>query len=82
MSAGAGLLKSNLQTPFAFVLLRAPPGSQELTVSDANGHQVTWGVLGAAVVALRGFMQERGYGRVRFRIFDGENRVGTGELVP
>ena len=48
---------------------------------NANNHQQTWGVLGAAIAALASYMQEgveAGPGSAYFVIFDGENEVGVG----
>ncbi|KAI4130810.1 MAG: hypothetical protein LQ347_003242 [Umbilicaria vellea] len=50
---------------------------------NANNHQLTWGVVGAAVDALITFMLNySSYGMAQFSIFDGENHVGTGTLGP
>lgn len=37
-----------------------------------------WGVLGAAVGALAAFVERKGYGTVRFRVYDGAGQVGVG----
>lgn len=53
-------------------------------VANTNNHQITLGVLGAALVALSEFfthLQDNlGFapGRVQFTIVDGENEVGRG----
>ncbi|KAA6416014.1 MAG: hypothetical protein FRX48_00733 [Lasallia pustulata] len=51
----------------------------ELNVRNANNHQTTYGVLGAACAALMQAMQEGGVvGEARFEIFDGGMRSGWG----
>lgn len=49
-----------------------------MIVSDANNHQVTYGVLGSVVVGLEGLMARDGYGEGEFEVFDGANQVGKG----
>ena len=50
-------------------------------VWNANNHQVSWGVLGAALEALWDFMGSGGrWGEVEFRILDGGVEVGVGVL--
>ena len=57
-------------------------GADALTlwVYDANNHHLTWGVLGAALQALRDYMSQHGhaFGTVSFSVFDGENQTGQG----
>lgn len=59
-------------------------GGDAITLSayDANNHQLTWGVLGAALQAVRDFMSQSGnsFGMVYFAIFDGENQTGEGRI--
>ena len=45
---------------------------------NANNHQTTWGVLGAAIEAIAGCMDQNGFGGGSFNIFDGGNEVGEG----
>lgn len=48
---------------------------------NMNNHQMTFGVVGAAIDALITFMLNySSYGKAQFSIFDGENQVGTGTL--
>ena len=44
-------------------------------------HQLTWGVLGAAMEALISEMGANGYGPASFLIFDGQNQVGEGLIM-
>lgn len=53
-----------------------------LTVKNAANHQVTWGVLCSAIVALSQYMSGNGYGAVTFDIFDGGAKVGQGTIEP
>lgn len=59
-------------------------GARGLTLRavDANNHQLTWGVLGAALEAVRDYMDHRGhsFGTAYFKIFDGENQTGEGSI--
>ena len=53
-----------------------------LSVANANNHQTTWGVFGAAIAALADYMeQNRVFGTVTFNIFDGSNQVGEGTIM-
>ncbi|KAA6408378.1 MAG: hypothetical protein FRX48_08120 [Lasallia pustulata] len=47
---------------------------------NTNNHQMTYGVLGAAFLALCQYMQLAGFGTVRFTVWDGVNQVGAGAL--
>ena len=49
-----------------------------LMVWNANNHQTTWGVLGAAIEAIVGHMNQNNFGGASFNIFDGSNEVGEG----
>ena len=51
-----------------------------LTVNNANNHQMTWGVLAAAVVALVDYMESSQWGTTTFKLFDGVNEVGVGSI--
>lgn len=53
-----------------------------LSVKNAANHQVTWGVLGSALVALSDYMSSFGYGAATFDIFDGGSQVGQGTIGP
>lgn len=50
--------------------------------ANANNHQQTWGILGAALNAVGNFMRQNhiGAGPAIFSIFDGKNLVGTGSI--
>ena len=47
---------------------------------NANNHQVTYGVLGAAFSALMDYMNSVGWGSCTFLIWDGGNQVGAGQI--
>ena len=53
-----------------------------LRTANANNHQQTWGVLGAALDALGAFTQQNQMvaGAAIFSIFDGMNMVGLGSI--
>ena len=51
-----------------------------LWTRNANNHQQTYGVLGAALNALNNYMFTEQIGTCTFSIYDGENMVGTGGL--
>lgn len=54
-----------------------------LRIINTNNHQLTWGVLGAAIDALRDYMSQAvtGPGESWFSIFDGQNEVGMGTIA-
>lgn len=52
----------------------------ELRVRNANNHQTTYGVLGAAMLAVKDYMGRFGYYTGTFTIFDGINHVGDGTI--
>ena len=56
--------------------------SIDCQASNANNHQLTWGVMGAAIEALANFMTLYGFGAARFGIYDGDNLVGQGVFQP
>ena len=59
----------------------ATTGNIVLRVWNANNHQTTWGVLGAAVWAVSSFKTTNNvYGAVNFNIYDGNNQVGQGTI--
>lgn len=69
---GDGLLPGEFFEQFQAVALR---------VWNANNHQTTWEVLKVAILALEDFLSvKRGIGAVVFRIFDGNNQVGQGQI--
>lgn len=56
-------------------------GFNWFAMNDSN-HQITWGVMGAAVEALTNFMVFYGFSPTYFTIMDGLNIVGRGLLQP
>lgn len=52
-----------------------------LRVTNANNHQLTWGVLGVALQGVLSIMGDGGYGKASFTIYDGPNQVGKGVLL-
>ena len=53
-----------------------------LKIANANNHQTTWGVLGAAMSALSNFVKEHGgFDQADFVIYDGENEVAIGTIT-
>ena len=52
-----------------------------MTLTNANNHQLTYGVVESAAVALMEFFIRRGgYQKVDFQIIDGKNLVGSGTI--
>lgn len=52
-----------------------------LAVFNANNHQMTWGVLASALLALVDYMAGQGtYRAAAFTVFDGHNEVGSGSI--
>lgn len=51
-----------------------------LRVSNSNNHQITYGVMGAACMALVQYMTTTAFGAATFHIFDGVTEVGKGEI--
>lgn len=50
-------------------------------MANANNHQLTWGVMGAALTALYDEMERLVIGSVGlFTIVDGDTEVGTGTI--
>ena len=50
-------------------------------VTNSNNHQLTWGVLGTALVAIGDYFEENGgWGAVEFAVWDGDNEVGVGRI--
>lgn len=47
---------------------------------NSNQHQTSWGVMGAAIVALRDYMSRNGWAAATFNIYDGAHEVGAGVL--
>ena len=57
------------------------PGALGAKFVNVNNHQLTYGVVHAAVAALRDYMASDGdYGLLSFEIWDGDNEVGTGVI--
>ena len=52
----------------------------ELYMRNANNHQQTWGVVGAAIGALQDYMNQNGFGQATFNVFDGGTEVGVGKI--
>lgn len=50
------------------------------STSNSNNHQQTFGVLAAAIEAIKGYMTQNYFGRATFYIFDGNSEVGKGEI--
>ena len=48
--------------------------------SNANNHQLTYGVTCAAMEALLDYMEKHAYSGASFEIYDGQNQVGVGLL--
>lgn len=53
-----------------------------MLAEDANHHQLTWGVLGAALQAIKEYMSQSGtsFGTAYFSIYDGDNQTGKGSI--
>lgn len=52
-----------------------------MRVWNVNNHQTTWGVLNVAILALKDLLSvKKGLGAVIFKIFDGNNEVGQGQI--
>lgn len=47
---------------------------------NANNHQLTYGVVCAALEALLDYMRQAGFSGARFDIYDGQNKVGEGVI--
>lgn len=47
---------------------------------NSNNHQQTYGVLAAAIDALKDYMSRNYYGSASFHIYDGVNEVGLGKV--
>lgn len=47
---------------------------------NTNNHQLTWGVMKPAFDALKGYMNESGYGEIQFSIFEWAHEVGQGAI--
>lgn len=59
----------------------APSMRLQLAVRNANNHQISYGVLKAAIDALNDYMIAFGYGLLEaLTIYDGPNEVATGSL--
>ena len=51
-----------------------------LRMQNANNHQLTFGVLGAALYAVSDFMTKNGWSAASFRVWDEEAWVGAGTV--
>lgn len=50
-------------------------------ITNSNNHQVTWGVLGTALVAIGDYFEKHlGWGTVEFVVWDGDNEVAVGRI--
>lgn len=55
-------------------------GGVAVNAWNANNHQLSWGVLSAALTAVLDYMRIFGNGATTFNIFDGSNMVGQGTV--
>lgn len=79
---GDGLLQHGI---FMFDLLAAENIDCHFYAANGNNHQLTWGVVGAAIQALSNYMlTEANAGVATFTIFDAGTEVGFGsvDVVP
>ena len=75
---GDGLLEHGI---FMFDLLASENIDCHFYAANANNHQLTWGVVGAAIHALSNYMlTENNAGTATFTIFDGNTEVGFGSV--
>lgn len=51
-----------------------------LSVRNSNNHQITWGVLRSALLAVEDYMNHNVFGMMSFNIYDGAHEVGAGTL--
>lgn len=58
-----------------------PEGWLQLYLKNANNHQITWGIAGAAVQAMATYMQQAGAAPIAWQIWDGMNWVGIGRMM-
>lgn len=50
-------------------------------IKNSNNHQLTWGVLGSALVAIGDYFDNNGgWGAVEFVVWDGDNEVAAGRI--
>lgn len=57
-------------------------GGAYMKAWNSNNHQTTWGVLGAALGALREFQNEHGWGAAGFTIFGTLDTSSSGMIRP
>lgn len=75
---GDGLLEHGV---FMFDLLAAENIDCHFYAANANNHQLTWGVVSAAIQAISNYMiVENNAGIATFQIFDGGTEVGFGSV--
>lgn len=55
-------------------------GGVQVMARNADNHQLTWGVLSAALAAVLDYMRVFGNGAATFNIFDGTHMVGQGTV--
>lgn len=77
--------RGDIVIPGGMATYQAP--GMTMISKNANNHQQTWGVLGAAISALSEYMlaqKGRGYSpsSVAFLIYDGPNQVGSATFGP
>lgn len=65
---GGGVEYNSLSTGISF------------STKNSNNHQQTYGVLAAAINALKDYMSRNYYGMASFHIYDGFNEVGLGKV--
>lgn len=73
--------------PLGVFIQEDEKGHSELYLVNSNNHQQTWGVTGAALLALQSFLENLiavagdFVGGVTFTVFDGTNEVGQGSII-
>lgn len=65
---GGGVMYESLSSGISFV------------TENSNNHQQTYGVLAAAIDALKDYMSRNYYGSASFHIYDGVSEVGLGKV--
>ena len=85
LNAAAGYIEESIRQYGDIVI---PTGGVEynsvtgvsFSTTNSNNHQQTYGVLGAAIEALKDYMSQNYFGKAKFWIFDGVNEVGAGTV--
>ena len=80
-----GHLQTNPDGPiptgeFSYATAQWGGAAVAMHVWNVNNHQVTWGVLNAAIKALEEYYRGVEWGAVTFGIWDGLNEVGMGAV--